>query len=266
MPGPRAATRSSGREPRATSASTARAAIPAAVPRHPACAAATSRLSGSTRRTGRQSAVWMPRRKPGAAATEASASGVPSQGASTTVAPWTCRRRRSRPVPSRARATRAHPSSWLSVPRPGGRCSKPWTRPGRRRGRDRRPCAAPSDDASSRPGATLLEVGERTGGRRRRGERRRGGRDRGGRADARGRGRGCLHRARARATRGSGSTPGGASRPASRPSAPRCRLLGGDVEREGGRGVAGRVRTAGSPPVAARPATACGPSAPGGPS
>ena len=58
----------------------------------------------------------MPRSHPARAATDASASGVPSQGASTTLAPWTCFRRRSRPLPSSASATRARLSSRVSAP------------------------------------------------------------------------------------------------------------------------------------------------------
>ena len=41
----------------------------------------------------------MPRSHPAPDATDASASGVPSQGASTTLDPWTCFKRRSRPCP-----------------------------------------------------------------------------------------------------------------------------------------------------------------------
>ena len=82
MPGPRAASRSAGREPPATSASTAARATPAAVPRHPAWAAATTRRRGIDEQHGQavrgldaQDAARAGRRR------AASPSGRPSQGA-----------------------------------------------------------------------------------------------------------------------------------------------------------------------------------------
>ena len=74
--GPIAATRSEGRDPNASCiARTAAPAAPAAVPRQPACAAPTARVTGSCSRIGAQSATRTPIATPGSSETMMSACG-----------------------------------------------------------------------------------------------------------------------------------------------------------------------------------------------
>ena len=99
MPGPMAAIRSPGRQPKfRIMASAARAAMPRAVPRHPAWTAAATFFLGSHSSTGIQSAEKTVRHRPGVRVIRPSAStvpGAPGEGSTSarvtgrTRSPWT---------------------------------------------------------------------------------------------------------------------------------------------------------------------------------
>src|SRR5690606_8981017 len=109
-------------------AATVASSTPAASPRQPACAAASTSPSPDANTTGRQSAVRIASTTPGCRVTAASAaSSASARGSTATRGPGTCRSQRgsegrSRPVASNARlpATRAG-SSPLRKPR--SKCS-----------------------------------------------------------------------------------------------------------------------------------------------
>ena len=255
MPGPSAATRSL--RPRAARRRAPRRRArrrPAAVPRQPACAAATSRRSGSTSRTGRQSAVLMPRSQPGRARDRrrrppASRPRAPRRR----VAPWTCFRRRSRPFPSSARGHAGAALLAASRLRRRGPLLEAVDEAGDRgeRGDGRAVRSAIADMLAAGPGLHYSAV-----------ERRRRADDGvvasgvevvevdGGRAPARGRGRGRssprgeLRYARERVG------PRAAPRRAARGQARRAAASSAATSREReSRGGAGRLRPAGAPAV-----------------
>ena len=107
MAGPTTARISSGREAKPpTKASTIFAAIPRAVPRHPAWAAPITRRTRSTKKSGTQSAVLTPRATPGRAVIRPSHSGTQAGGGSSPsmtriLSPWTCPIRTKSPVRDR---------------------------------------------------------------------------------------------------------------------------------------------------------------------
>ena len=266
MPGPSAATRSSGREPRAASAvhgtrgDTGRGAAPARVrgrdeppPRvHEEDGQAVGGLDaeeppGTRSRPTRPPPVSRPRaprRRPPRGPASGGEAGR-----------W----------PSSARATRARLSSRVSLPVAGGAALEAVDEAGDRgERRERWRCGGPSRHASSRAGATLLSGEREARGRRRRGERRRAGRGRGGRAAARGRRRRRLHRGRAPLRPGAGRLRAGASPPASPPSARRAASSAGT--RSSARSRCGAASTARRRSgCRARPGRGCGRSAPPAP-
>ena len=130
MLGPRAASTSAGSLPPAASAPSAAVATPDAVPRQPACAAATARRRGSTSSSGRQSAVSMPRMRPGLGGDRGVAfrPALP-RGPRHRHAVHLVEEEQASAIGERVGHARREPSR-VSQPAGPSRCSNPWTRPG----------------------------------------------------------------------------------------------------------------------------------------
>src|SRR5579871_1232832 len=129
MAGPRTASTAAGAAPAAVHRrSTAASSTPAAAPRQPACAAAAARPPRASSSTGTQSAVTTPARRPGVAATTASASpSGASPGAATTArAPCTWRA----VATGSAAPTAATIGSQRVAPAHSRRSRNPWRSPG----------------------------------------------------------------------------------------------------------------------------------------
>ena len=139
MLGPIAATRWAGALPKArVSSATVRPPMPAAVPRHPACTAATAPVAKSPIRTGTQSATCTVSRKRRSRVITASASGGTVAGAvaSSTRVPCTCRSpTTSSSVTPASAASCRHPWPFRWLPRsiPSNRVVHPWWNERKRR-------------------------------------------------------------------------------------------------------------------------------------